>query len=153
MKIFTLKYEQYISRPRNEIFTFFSRPENLAHITPTALGFIILTPSPIEMRPGVLISYMIRIFGIRVRWISIITSYDPPMRFVDEQLRGPYSFWHHTHTFKEHQGGTLITDEVKYAVPFGILGRVVRRIIIRRQLDKIFSYRAEVIREIFSDNK
>ena len=153
MKIFTLKYEQHISRPLEEVFTFFSRPENLADITPTALGFIILTPSPIEMRPGVLISYMIRIFGIRVRWVSIITSYDPPMRFIDEQLRGPYSFWHHTHTFKEHEGGTLITDEVKYAVPFGILGRIVRRLFVRRQLDKIFSYRTIVIHKKFSDNK
>jgi len=153
MKIYTLKYEQYIDRPIGEVFDFFSRPENLARITPAALGFIILTPSPIDMQVGTLVSYMIRLFGFRVRWTSIITTYIPPVKFVDEQLKGPYSFWHHTHMFYKRNGGTLIVDEVRYAIPFGLLGEIVRRFFVRRQLDKIFSYRAEIIGKIFHNQR
>jgi ligand-binding SRPBCC domain-containing protein len=151
MNLHTLKYEQYIDRPIGDVFDFFSRPENLAHITPASLGFVILTPSPIEMRVGALISYTIRLAGIRVRWTSMITQYEPPKRFIDEQLKGPYTFWHHTHSFREHGNGTLITDEVKYAIPFGFLGEAVRRIFVRRQLDRIFSYRGNVIGKIFQN--
>jgi ligand-binding SRPBCC domain-containing protein len=153
MKIYTLKYEQYIDRPIGEVFDFFSRPENLARITPAALGFIILTPSPIDMQVGTLVSYMIRLFGFRVRWTSIITTYIPPVKFVDEQLKGPYSFWHHTHMFYERNGGTLIVDEVRYAIPFGLIGEISRRLFVRRQLDKIFSYRAEIIGKIFHNQR
>jgi ligand-binding SRPBCC domain-containing protein len=149
MNLHTLKYEQYIDRPIGEVFEFFSGPENLAHIARASLGFVILTPSPIEMRVGALISYTIRIAGIRVRWTSMITQYEPPNRFIDEQLKGPYTFWHHTHSFRQHGGGTLIIDEVKYAIPFGFIGEIVRRMFVRRQLDKIFSYRASVIEKIF----
>jgi ligand-binding SRPBCC domain-containing protein len=151
MNLHTLKYEQYIDRPIGEVFEFFSRPENLVHITPGSLGFVILTPSPIEMRVGALISYTIKLAGIRVRWTSMITHYEPPHRFIDEQLKGPYTFWHHTHTFQIHGNGTLITDEVKYAIPFGFLGEIVRRIFVRWQLDKIFSYRGRVIGKIFQN--
>lgn len=153
MKIYTLKYEQFVGMPLDEVFSFFSRPENLALITPSWLGFVILTPSPLEMRNGVLISYAIRIAGIRVRWISMITSYEPPHQFTDEQLRGPYSFWHHRHMFREEKGGTMVIDELRYAVPFGIVGRIVRKVFIRRQLEKIFSYRAEAIKKIFAGER
>jgi ligand-binding SRPBCC domain-containing protein len=148
MKIYSLHYEIKIDRPLQEVFTFFSRPENLARITPPSLGFVILTPQPIEMREGTRIQYSIRLLGIRAGWTSLITGYDPPHRFVDEQVHGPYSSWRHTHSFKETQDSTLVMDDVQYAVPFGYIGRFIHLLFIRRQLEKIFSYRAEVLAQV-----
>jgi len=149
MKIYTLHYEIQIDRPLQEVFTFFSRPENLARITPRSLGFVILTPEPIEMREGTRIQYSIKLLGIRAGWTSLITGYDPPHRFVDEQVHGPYCSWRHEHSFKEVQAGTLVTDDVQYAVPLGYIGRLTHLLFIRRQLEMIFSYRAKVLAQIF----
>lgn len=153
MKFYTLHAEQFVPEPIDKVFEFFSRPENLAVITPKSVGFIILTPSPIEMKCGVLISYTIRLLFARVRWTSIISSYEPPHRFVDEQLRGPYAFWHHTHTFRKTDEGTLITDDVRYSIPFSVFGIIVHRTFVRRQLSKIFSFRALRIKGIFGGDK
>jgi ligand-binding SRPBCC domain-containing protein len=144
MKIFTLKKEQLVARPREDVFAFFEKPENLARITPPWLGFRILTPSPIVMGWGAEFEYTIKVMGIRMRWKSLISDYQPPFRFVDEQTKGPYSYWHHTHTFTEVDGGTLVGDEVKYAMPFGMIGTLVQRLAVGRQLEAIFSYRARV---------
>ncbi len=149
MKIYTLKREQLVNRPLDEVFNFFSRPENLARITPPSMGFEIITPGPVKMRPGTLIDYTVRTLGIPVRWTTLITEYAPPHKFVDVQLRGPYSFWHHTHTFKQADQVTLITDEVRYSLPFGLLGRMAHGLFVRRQLDAIFAYRENVIKEVF----
>lgn len=150
MKIYTLHVEQIVPQPLDEVFSFFSRPENLAEITPASMGFVIITPSPIEMKSGALISYTIRLLFTRVRWTSLITLYEPPHKFVDEQLRGPYSFWHHTHTFSKTAEGTLIVDDVRYAIPLSFIGRVVHSLFIRRQLRRIFTYRAEAVGRVFS---
>lgn len=149
MNIHILKKEQVVPRPVNEVFTFFEKPENLARITPPRLGFRIVTPSPIVMRSGARFEYTIRVMGVRIRWTSLISEYEPPFRFVDEQVRGPYAYWHHTHTFVEVEGGTLVGDEVRYALPLGVLGSLARRLAVRRQLEDIFSYRARVIDEMF----
>jgi hypothetical protein len=145
MKPHVLDSEQFVPRPRPEVFAFFSEPENLGTITPPWLEFRILTPSPVPMRQGALIDYLIRLGPLPTRWRTLITSYDPPRGFVDEQLQGPYSFWHHTHTFEEAIGGTLIRDRVLYVLPFGVLGRIVERLLIRRQLRAIFAHRQRVI--------
>ena len=147
MKTHLFRKEQFVQVPRGRVFEFFSRPENLARLTPPELGFVVLTPSPIEMKHGALIDYTVRLMGIRLRWTTLITAYDPPDRFVDEQLKGPYSFWHHTHTFSEVDGGTIITDEVKYAMPFGPAGNLVHALFVRRNLQKIFRYRAKHVEE------
>lgn len=102
------------------------------------------------MEVGTLIDYTIRWSGVPIRWTTLITTFDQPHRFVDEQIRGPYSLWHHKHTFRERDGGTDVLDEVHYVVPFGIFGRILQRYVIRGQLDQIFDYRAEAIREHFS---
>ena len=149
MKIYTLHVEQIVPQPLDEVFSFFSRPENLTEITPASMGFVIITPSPIEMKSGALISYTIRLLFTRVRWTSLITLYEPPHKFVDEQLRGPYSFWHHTHTFSKTAEGTLIVDDVRYALPWSFFGRAVHRLFVRRQLKSIFSCRSQRICEIF----
>lgn len=148
MKCYTLKRRQVIARPLQEVFSFFAQPENLAKITPDTVGFHMLTPLPIVMQSGIVLDYTIRVLGIPVRWTTLITAYDPPHRFCDVAIRGPYSFWHHTHTFEETDEGTLMTDEVRYALPFGIAGRIVHRLWVKRQLDHIFDFRARVIRQM-----
>ncbi len=142
----------FITRPLEEVFPFFARPENLELLTPRSLRFQMLTPGPIPMKEGTLIDYAIRLFGVPFRWTTYIAGFTPPRSFVDIQLRGPYSFWHHTHTFQADGDGTLMTDEVRYAMPCGYLGRAVRRMLVKRQLDMIFTYREGKIRAFFDDN-
>jgi ligand-binding SRPBCC domain-containing protein len=149
MTIHTLTRQQFVPAPVADVFKFFSQPENLAKLTPPELGFVILTPSPIEMKAGALIDYTIRVSGMRVRWTTLITAYEPGRSFVDEQLRGPYSFWHHTHRFEEAPGGTLVDDEVRYALPFGPLGGIAHALVVKRRLDSIFEYRTAVIGNMF----
>ena len=152
MKVYTLKREQKISKNILEVFDFFSRPENLATITPPKMNFNILTPSPIEMKEGTLIDYTVNILGFPLRWRTLITKFDPPNIFVDQQLKGPYSLWHHTHKFKKiNEKETLIQDVVVYSIPFSFIGSFVHSIYIKKDLDKIFSFRAEKIKEIFND--
>jgi ligand-binding SRPBCC domain-containing protein len=149
MKTHLLEREQVVSTPLGEVFAFFARPENLAEITPPRLGFEILTPPPLQMGEGSLIDYTIRPFGPPMHWRTLITAYAPPHRFVDQQLKGPYLFWHHTHSFEAVEGGTRIRDQVRYLLPFGPLGRLVHRLLVRRQLEAIFDHRARVIRRRF----
>lgn len=149
MEPHVLQSEQLVPRPRDEVFAFFARPENLGVITPPWLGFRILTPSPVPMERGALVDYVIRLGPFPLRWRTLITRHDPPRAFVDEQLQGPYDFWHHTHTFEEVPGGTLIRDRVLYVVPFGALGRLLERVLIRRQLRAIFAHRQRVISRLF----
>lgn len=148
MKLYTLRRQQIIERPREEVFGFFERAENLERVTPKSVGFRILTPPPIRMGAGTILDYVIHLMGFPVRWTTCITEYESPVRFADVALRGPYSFWHHTHTFEPHERGTLMTDEVRYALPFGWLGRLVRWLWVRRELEHIFDYRARVIGEL-----
>jgi ligand-binding SRPBCC domain-containing protein len=139
---------QSLPRPPAEVFQFFETPENLARLTPPSLGFEILTPSPIAMRAGALIDYCVRPLGFPQRWTTLIESYDPPRRFTDVQLRGPYSFWHHTHTFEAEGAGTRMTDEVRYVLPFGPFGAPAAPW-VESQLKKIFDYRAETVAAFF----
>jgi len=141
---------QVVPRPIEEVFAFFDRPENLNLITPPELQFEILTPSPIEMKVGALIDYRIRLAGLPMRWTTYISRYEPPRCFIDVQLRGPYSFWHHTHTFTPlHEHSTLIEDEVLYCLPFGLMGRIAHLLWVRRQLNRIFDYRMQRCQKIF----
>ena len=153
METHTISRTQVIKRPLKEVFAFFERPENLSLITPPSLGFTILSPQPITMREGALIDYTIKIHGIPMHWTTMITEYDPPHRFVDVQIKGPYRFWNHTHTFRETEEGTEITDEVKYIIPFGALGRLINGLRIEKDLRDIFDYRKKVIEEYFADDQ
>lgn len=140
---------QLIKRNLADVFSFFENPQNLAKITPPKMGFKILTPLPIRMRQGTLIDYVVNIMAVPVRWTSLITEYDPPHKFVDEQLKGPYSFWHHEHFFRATPDGTVIEDVVHYSLPLGFLGRLVEPILVRPQLKAIFEYRQRVIADFF----
>ena len=147
--MYRLTSEQLVPAPLDEVFAFFGKPENLARITPSWLGFRILTPLPLSMREGALIDYEISLGPFPTRWRTMITRYDPPHMFVDEQLSGPYSFWHHTHRFESAGTGTRILDEVLYLMPFGPLGKLAHRLAVRRQLAGIFSHRKLVIADRF----
>jgi ligand-binding SRPBCC domain-containing protein len=150
MTIYRLNRELWIPRPLPAVFEFFSRADNLERITPPWLLFRILTPGPIEMRKGVTIAYGLRMRGIPLRWLTEIESWNPPFEFVDVQAKGPYKLWRHTHRFSEVAGGTLITDEINYALPFGLLGRLVHHIQVARDLSQIFDYRAHQVRKLLA---
>jgi ligand-binding SRPBCC domain-containing protein len=145
---FALSRRQLVPRPLDEVFGFFSSPVNLARITPPWLGFRMVTP-PQEMRAGLLIDYRIRPLGIPQRWRSAITVWEPPARFVDEQVVGPYRSWHHLHEFHAVEQGTEIRDTVRYSLPLGPLGQLAHALVVRRQLESIFTYRERVIDELF----
>ena len=149
MKTYALQRQQLIKRPLHEVFDFFSKPDNLGRLTPRSMGFQMLTPAPIEMRDGAVIDYAIRLYGQDLRWTTLITLFDRPHKFVDVQLKGPYSFWHHTHTFTATEEGTIIADEVRYTMPFGILGRIAQYLVVRHQLERIFTFRQEQILALF----
>lgn len=149
MTVHRLRRVQVLPRPRAEVFAFFEDAKNLARITPDFLGFQIVTPTPIAMRAGALIDYRIRLFGVPLRWRTEIESYDRGVAFVDRQLRGPYKLWHHTHTFRDVAGGTEMVDEVDYEIGFGPFGALAHALFVRRTLERIFDYRAEVVGELF----
>jgi ligand-binding SRPBCC domain-containing protein len=147
MKRFVLQTEQLLPRPLEEVFRFFSDPGNLQRITPPWLDFEILHGHDAYMRAGLLIEYRLRIHGIPLRWRSEITVWDPPIRFVDEQRRGPYRLWIHEHSFEEKGNDTLVRDRVQYAVPGGILAQ---KLFVARDVDRIFAFRRQKLAEIFA---
>ena len=144
-----LRVSTRVARPREEVFAFFADASNLGAVTPPALNFRIRTPVPIEMREGALIDYTIGLYGIPLHWRTEITRWEPPFSFEDTQLRGPYSTWVHRHLFRDDGDGTIIDDEVRYALPFGVLGRLVRPL-VRWQLQRIFRYRQDAVARLLA---
>lgn len=148
MRTYTLRCELWTSRTLPETFALFEDPHNLGKITPKWLNFVVTTPGRVEMRAGAEIEYIIRWMGLPMKWKTIIREYAPPLKFVDEQARGPYALWRHTHTFAESEGGTLVRDQVEYALPFSILGRLAHALMVRRQVLEIFEYRQSEIAKL-----
>ncbi|MEC8896259.1 MAG: SRPBCC family protein [Planctomycetota bacterium] len=146
METHVLEREILLPGSPGDIFPFFSRAENLDELTPSWLHFRILTELPLEMKTGTLIDYKLRVRLLPIRWRSKITTWEPPHRFVDEQVRGPYRSWIHEHTFLEQDEGTLVRDRVEYAV-WG--GSLINRLLVRPDLERIFSYRFEKLEELF----
>ena len=149
MQTFELRREQWIARPPDEVFAFFADAANLEAITPPWLHFRILSATPKVLHAGEEIVYRLRWHRLSLRWVTEIAAWEPPVRFVDVQRRGPYALWQHTHGFEPRDGGTAVRDLVRYALPLGPLGRVAHRLIVRRDLDAIFDYRARKVREHF----
>ncbi len=146
MKIHHFRSELWLPVAREKLFPFFAAATNLQSITPPWLQFEVLTPE-IAMQEGTLLDYRLRVRGVPLRWRSRINEWQPPYRFVDEQLRGPYRMWVHEHTFEASDGGTLVRDHVRYAVLFDVL---VHRWLVRPDVEGIFKYRADVLRKLFA---
>jgi len=149
LKIYELRRQVFIPAPVEDVFSFFSDAENLNGITPPWLNFKILTPLPIRMEKNTLIDYSLKLLGLSLTWKTEITVWEPPDRFVDRQIKGPYRVWEHTHLFAKNGGATQMTDVVRYAVPGFVLSPLVHFLFIRPRLEKIFSFREESILEYF----
>lgn len=147
MRVREFKTELWLPLPPEQVFQFFADAGNLDAITPPWLHFHIVTPRPIEMRAGALIDYKLRVRGLPLCWRTLIKEWQPPYRFVDEQVRGPYRQWIHTHTFEPRGGGTLAGDVVQYAVPFDFIAHTL---FVRRDIEKIFAFRQETLRKRFA---
>jgi len=141
-----LERRQRVELPIAEAFAFYGDAHNLEAITPPWLRFRVVTPRPIEMGVGTLIEYRLKLHRVPVRWRTRIEVWEPPRRFVDVQVSGPYSLWEHTHTFEpDGEGTTVIGDRVRYAIPFGPLGELANRLLVRRDVERIFDYRREAV--------
>jgi ligand-binding SRPBCC domain-containing protein len=149
MQTHVLETSVQLRPPPAEVFPFFANAHNLDALTPAWLHFEVLTPPPIAMHPGALIDYRLRWHGIPLRWRTEILEWEPPLRFVDRQVRGPYRLWHHEHRFEAKDGGTRVIDRVEYAVPGGILGAWIQRLFVSRDVKKIFDYRTQVLQSRF----
>ncbi len=137
-----------------QAWAFFSNPQNLSVITPPELGFKITSEVASEIYAGQIITYTVSpIFGIPMEWVTEITYLENQRYFVDEQRIGPYRMWHHQHRFKEGPGGTMVEDIVHYAMPYGMLGKMIHALVVRKQLQGIFKYRKQVLQSMFSDIK
>lgn len=149
-KLYCTETETFLPRPREEVFAFFSDARNLEKITPPFLRFQIMTPLPIEMEAGRIIDYRLRLNGIPIKWKTEISHWEPPFRFVDTQLQGPYRRWVHEHRFESVDGGTRMTDRVEYRLPFGWLGSIAHALFVRRQVESIFAHRTAVIQNLLN---
>lgn len=144
---YRLQAKLALASPIDDVFDFFSKAENLERLTPLWLNFKILTPLPVEMGAGTLLDYKIRLHYIPIRWRTEIAIWEPPFRFVDQQLRGPYRKWYHEHTFEDlGNGQTLVTDNVHY-IPRG--GSLIHRWLVKPDLVRIFTYRQREMEKVF----
>jgi ligand-binding SRPBCC domain-containing protein len=147
----TLRQEQWIPRPIKEVFAFFADAKNLETITPPFLGFRILSVSTAGIEQGTKIRYRLSLHGLPISWLTDIRKWNPPYRFVDVQLSGPYRLWHHTHTFEDHGNRTRMTDVVRYTLPFGPLGELVHALKVRGDVTRIFDYRRKKVAALFGE--
>lgn len=147
MKVYRFESKQILPVSRKKCWEFFSDPRNLQVMTPPELDFKIRSDLPERMYEGQIIIYRIKIFpAVYVSWVTEITHVRDYEFFVDEQRFGPYKFWHHEHIFREVNEGIEMTDIVHYAIPFGVIGRMMNAIVIRKRLNKIFSFRREFLK-------
>ncbi len=149
MSAYSLQCELLVKRSLSETFAFFENPANLAAITPPWLSFQIKTQQP-SMRQGAEFDYIIKWLGFPMKWRSLISKYDPPHCFVDEQIVGPYKSWHHRHTFAETENGIIVGDHLEYTLPLGPLGSLAQTLMVKRQVQQIFCFRQKALAKIFA---
>jgi ligand-binding SRPBCC domain-containing protein len=140
-----LSRSQQLPQSPDEAFGFFSDALNLERITPPWLRFRVVDPDALQIGPGALIEYRLRLHLVPIRWLTRIEVWEPGRRFVDSQVRGPYRLWEHTHSFEPSGGGTLRRDVVRYELPFGPLGAAAHRAFVRRDLERIFDFRRDAV--------
>ncbi len=148
MRVFTLETTLWLPQPADRVFSFFADAANLETLTPPWLRFRILTPLPIAMAAGARLDYRLRYRGFPLRWRTEILTWEPPHRFVDSQIKGPYRRWVHEHTFAERDGGTLATDNVEYAL---LGGALTNALLIGRDVERIFAYRRQRLLDVFGE--
>ena len=148
----TLHTKQFIKSDLVTLWDFMSSPANLAKITPSYMGFHILSDiADTKMYPGQIIEYYVTpVAGIKMHWVTEITHVKDMAYFVDEQRFGPYAFWHHKHFLKQVPGGIEMTDVLHYKVPFGFLGKIVNALFIKKKINEIFNYRYNKLEELFN---
>ncbi len=144
-----LKLYQFVQKPLEKVFPFFSDEGNLEQITPGYLNFKVLGKNTPTITKGTLIDYKLKVHGIPIKWKTRINDFKENEMFIDEQIKGPYTKWVHTHDFYQLQNGTLLKDHVVYKVPFGVLGDLFAGFLVKKDLEKIFGYRQEVISKVF----
>ncbi len=151
MKVKRKYWEQLIKKPIDEVWEFFSRPENLNVITPEDMQFEILTPiKGVRMYEGMIVQYNVSPFkGVKLNWVTEITQIKERKFFIDEQRFGPYAFWHHQHHFEEVADGVLMKDILHYKVPYGFIGDIVNAIFVENKIEEIFRYRFKIVDELF----
>ena len=142
-----LETEIVLERDLEEVFSFFADAFNLEKITPPILNFKVITPPPIQIGVGTHIDYDLKLHGIPIMWRSHIPIWEPPYRFVDEQVMGPYLKWYHQHNFSNENGRTIIRDKVNYRVPGG---KIAHQLLVKKNLELIFGFRSDEITRIFS---
>lgn len=143
-----LERSQRVGVPVEQAFAFYGDAVNLEPLTPPWLRFEVITPGPIALGAGALLEYRLRLHGVPIRWQTRIETWEPPHRFVDTQARGPYALWEHTHLFeRDGDGASVIHDRVRYAIPYGPLGALADRLFVRRDLRRIFDFRAQAVDE------
>ncbi len=149
--MYQLRRIQSIPISVKQAWDFFSKPENLAKITPENLRFKIhLRSDAGEMYPGMIITYTLSpLFRISVNWATEITQIKPYKYFIDNQVKGPYKIWHHEHHFKEIEGGVEMQDILFYDLPLGFIGKILHKLIIKKRVKEIFDYRSQKIKELF----
>lgn len=155
MATYRLEFKQEINASLEEVWDFISSPGNLKEITPSYMGFDILTPNlPEKMYAGMMIEYIVKpVLGIKMNWLTEITHVRPLEYFVDEQRSGPYKLWHHQHHIQKSPNGVLMTDIVHYIPPFFILGDIANQVFIKKQLKEIFDYRTMAVEKRFPSKK
>ncbi|MFN5182541.1 MAG: SRPBCC family protein [Bacteroidota bacterium] len=151
----SLNKKQFLNSDLDTVWNFMSRPENLSKITPEYMGFEVLTDiKGIEMYSGQIIEYKVSpMMGIKLHWVTEITHVKNKSFFVDEQRFGPYKFWHHQHHLKEVEGGVEMIDIIHYKIPFGFLGKIANTLLVKKQLEEIFSHRFRVLDNMFNKTK
>lgn len=154
MKIYTLHKKQKLPISLEEAWNFLSNPKNLKIITPDYMSFDIITKTDRPLYTGQILQYIVTpLLGIKTKWVSEITHIEDKKYFVDEQLYGPYSLWHHKHFIKEIDGGVEMEDIIDYKIPLGILGQLVHPFLVKPKLEEIFSYRQKKLIELFGEYK
>jgi ligand-binding SRPBCC domain-containing protein len=143
-----IERSQLVPVPLEDAFAFFADASNLEALTPPWLHFRILTPQPIPMEKGTTIEYVLTTHRVPVRWRTEIIEWRPGRRFVDKQVEGPFRLWEHTHAFEEQHHGTMICDTLLYRMPYGPLGAVAHRIVVARDLERIFDYRRDAVERL-----